>query len=120
MRILLIEDDEQSAMLLVYLIEGMGYETIHVLNGHEGLKAAQSQEPSLILLDLRLPGGLDGWETAHHLKSNPHTQHIPVLAVSVEVTPDDRTRALEAGCDSFIAKPINLDCLRKTIQHYMT
>ena len=76
---------------------------------------ARSERPSLILMDLDLPV-VDGWEATRLLKASPETSHIPVIAVSAHAMVEDRRRALEAGCDDFFAKPVDMKTLFARIE----
>ena len=77
-------------------------------DGHEGIKLAYEHDPEIILMDLSLPK-LDGWEVARSLKSNPRFKKVPILALTAHAMVGDREKALEAGCDDYYAKPIEVD-----------
>lgn len=114
-RILVIEDNIDNYQVVRLMLEQYGYETFLAVSGTEGLDAARIQAPDLILLDLALPE-MDGWETARRLKENPQTAHIPVIALTARTLPQDRQRALDAGCADFLTKPINLGALLLSVE----
>lgn len=117
-KILVIEDDEQNHILMESVVSSMGHIVLHARNGQEGLDLAGSHRPDLILLDMRLPV-MNGWEVANTLKQDAELHHIPVVAVSVLSNTNDKLRALDAGCDSFISKPYSLDNIRSCIQEFL-
>jgi two-component system, cell cycle response regulator DivK len=106
-RILVVEDNPDNMTLIVDMLESMNYEVIPAGNGQKGMELAASDNPDLILMDLSLPV-MDGWTAARNLKADPSLNHIPVIALSAHAMPGDRERALEAGCDEYLAKPINV------------
>ena len=106
-RILLVEDNENNAEILIRRLTRQGFEVLLARDGFEGLERAQRDRPDLILLDMDLPE-LDGWQTARQLKSDPATAGIPIIAVTAYAMVEDRRRSLDAGCDDFETKPIEL------------
>lgn len=116
--ILIIEDDEQTFALMLNVLRHFDKEIIHAGTGINGLEMARRYEPSLILLDMRLPG-LTGWELAPMLKQDPDLCKIPIIAVSVQVDADDPVFAINAGCDDYLAKPFNIKDLRDIVAHYL-
>ena len=105
MRILCIEDNDDNLFLLHRRLTRAGFEVTVVMDGAQGVEAAISSPPDLILMDLNLPG-LDGWEATRRLKGRPETKNVPIIAVSAHAAAGDRERALAAGCDDFESKPI--------------
>jgi len=105
-RILVVEDSPDIRFLVRMLLEGAGHEVLSVGDGRAGVEAARSERPDLILMDLSLPV-LSGWEATREIKANPESASIPVLAVTAHAMQGDRERALAAGCDGFIPKPID-------------
>jgi CheY-like chemotaxis protein len=85
----------------------------------DGLEAARSQRPDLILMDMSLPR-LDGWEATRRIKADPALKAIPVIALTAHAMAGDREKALEAGCDDYLSKPINLKELAAKLKHYLT
>jgi len=96
-----------------------GYELIHAYDGESGITLAQREAPDLILMDMSLPV-LDGWEATRRLKAAPSTRHIPVIALTAHAMSGDRNRALEAGCDDYDTKPIELSRLLEKIEALLT
>jgi len=117
-RILVVEDNPNNRRLMVTVLEANQYEVITAEDGKQGVTAAQESIPSLILMDLQMPR-LDGYGALAELQRDPATQEIPVLAVSGNATPADRSRVLESGFKAFIAKPFSIDELLKEIQRHL-
>jgi len=114
-RILLVEDDELSRDMLSRRLIRRGYQTLLAVDGIQGAEMARSERPDLILLDMRLPG-LDGWHVAKQLKAVPETRVIPIIALTAHAVAGDRQRALEAGCDDYEAKPVDLPRLLEKME----
>jgi CheY-like chemotaxis protein len=91
-----------------------GFEVVIAVDGKEGVDMASSESPDIILLDMSLPV-MDGWEAAGHLKTNPETREIPVLALTAHAMDGDREKAIEAGCDDYDTKPVNFARLLEKI-----
>lgn len=117
-RILVIEDNADNLELVRFLLEQAGFQVISAMDGLDGLEKARSLKPDLVLLDMSLPE-LDGWHLAKQLKESPETAHIPIIALTAHTLPGDRRRALEAGCDGFISKPLNVARFASQIQEYL-
>jgi two-component system, cell cycle response regulator DivK len=105
--VLVVEDDSKSRKLVRDLLAFKGYEIIEAETGEEGVGLAQERRPSLILMDIRLPG-IDGIQALERLRAEVATQGIPVMAMTASVMSGDRQRVLDAGFDAFQSKPINL------------
>ena len=116
--ILVIEDQEDNRRILRDLLTSIGYEVIEAVNGVEGVSAAKSYRPDLILMDLSLPI-MDGWEATRRLKANADLQLIPVIALTAHAMKGDEKKALAAGCDNYLAKPINEDELMAKIEGHL-
>ena len=114
-KILLVEDNEMNRDMLSRRLERKGYEVVLALDGESGVEMAQSQAPDLVLMDMSLPV-LDGWEATRRLKADAATQHIPVIALTAHAMSSDREKALEAGCDEYDTKPIELPRLLGKIE----
>jgi len=114
-KILLVEDNETNRDMLGRRLQRRGYEVIIAVDGAEGVSMAQRDAPDLILMDMSLPV-LDGWEATRRLKAAPETQAIPVIALTAHAMSGDREQALEAGCDDYDTKPIELDRLLGKIE----
>jgi two-component system cell cycle response regulator DivK len=105
-RILVVEDNPANMKLTVFLLEKAGHESIQAVDAESGLRAAQAQRPDLILMDVQLPG-MDGLEATVLLKADPATRRIPVIALTALAMRSDEERTRAAGCDGYIAKPID-------------
>ncbi len=105
-RILLVEDDQVITNLIVILLEREGYEVITSSTAETGIALAASRSPDLILMDIALPG-IDGLEATRILKSRDATRTVPVVALTAQARKEDSERAMRAGCDGFIAKPLS-------------
>lgn len=113
-RVLVVEDNVDNFELVRFLLERAGYETFSAANGIEGVAAARREQPDLILMDLSMPE-LDGWQATAQLKTDDATRHIPVLALTAHTLPGDRKRAIDAGCDGYISKPLNVASFDKLV-----
>lgn len=116
-RILIVEDIDFNRDLLIQLLEDT-YEVLIAPDGATGITAAERERPDLILLDLSLPG-IDGWETAHRLKSDAQLQDIPIIAVSSHAMRGDEEKARQAGCDDYLSKPLDEELLFKKLEHFL-
>jgi CheY-like chemotaxis protein len=114
-KILLVEDNEMNRDMLSRRLARKGYEVSIAVDGRQGVEMAQSATPDLILMDMSLPV-LDGWEATRQLKNADATRHIPVIALTAHAMSGDRERALEAGCDDYDTKPIELTRLLEKIE----
>ena len=110
MKILLVEDNELNRDMLTRRLKRKGFAVICANNGQEGIDFAQSKNPDIILMDLSLPV-VDGWAAAKRLKANIATKSIPIIALTAHAMKGDREKALEAGCDDYDTKPIDLERL---------
>ena len=108
-RILIVEDNELNLDLLVQLLEGE-YDLLTADNGAAGVEAAQQERPDLILMDMSLPV-MDGWEATRRLKADSSINHIPVIALTAHAMSSDEEKALAAGCDGYLSKPLDEDLL---------
>jgi CheY-like chemotaxis protein len=113
--LLLVDDDEMSREMIGKPLSRLGYTVITAMNGREALEAAREESPNLILMDLRMPV-MDGFEAAQKLKADRATAHIPIVALSALNTSEAVKRAIDAGCDSFHTKPVNLTSLHLKIR----
>ena len=105
-RVLLVEDNADNRFIYSAMLRHAGYEVILASNGHEGLDFGRTRAPHLVLMDISLPG-LDGLEVTRKLKAEEATRDTPIIALTAHALPADRLRALEAGCDAYLAKPIS-------------
>ena len=106
-KILLVEDNEMNRDMLSRRLGRRGHEVVCAADGAEGLELARREAPTLILMDMTLPI-LDGWEATRRLKADPATSAILIIALTAHAMSEDRARAIEAGCDDFDTKPIEL------------
>jgi signal transduction histidine kinase len=116
--ILYVEDNAANRLLVRQVLEGVGYSISEATDGLSGIKMAQEIQPDLILMDINIPG-MDGYEAATRIKSLPELGHIPIIALTAKVMAGDRERALAAGCDGFIAKPIDIDLLPQQVAEFL-
>lgn len=114
-RVLLVEDSEMNRDMLKRRLEKRGYSIVVAVDGAQGVAAAQLMQPAVILMDMNLPV-MDGWEATCHLKSDLTTRHIPVIGLSSYAMKEDRERALQAGCDDYDTKPVDLKRLIAKIE----
>jgi CheY-like chemotaxis protein len=117
-RILIVEDDRDNLGLIRFILERADYEVLEAHTGLEGLKLTREEVPDLVLLDLAMPE-LDGWTVAKKLKADPNTQKIPVVALTVRTLSEDRKRALAAGCDGYMTKPMNVASFAEEIASFI-
>ncbi|HEV8132320.1 MAG TPA: response regulator [Acidobacteriota bacterium] len=114
-KILVVEDNEMNRDMLSRRLQRRGYEVIMALDGSEGIEMATTENPDLILMDMSLPV-IDGWEATRRLKSAPGTGSIPIIALTAHAMAGDREKAMEAGCDDYDSKPIELPRLLSKIE----
>ncbi|MFQ5757364.1 MAG: response regulator [Acidiferrobacterales bacterium] len=114
-KILLVEDNEMNRDMLSRRLARKGYEVVIAVDGEQGMAMARSEAPDLILMDMSLPV-VDGWEATRQLKSAPETQSIPVIALTAHAMAGDREKAVEAGCNDYDTKPIELPRLLEKIE----
>jgi two-component system, cell cycle response regulator DivK len=117
-RVLIVEDNSDNLALVRYLVERAGYEVLEAINGIEGVRAAREQHPDLILMDMALPE-MDGWAATKEIKSDLTTRDIPVIALTAYTQPNDRINAQKAGCDSFIAKPLDIAVFTAELRRFL-
>jgi CheY-like chemotaxis protein len=106
-KILLVEDNEMNRDMLSRRLERRGYEVLIAVDGQAGVAIATAETPDLILMDMSLPV-MDGWEATRTLKAAPATSNIPIIALTAHAMSTDRDKALDAGCDDYDTKPIEL------------
>ena len=114
-KLLLVEDNEMNRDMLSRRLRKKGYEVAIAVDGQAGLEMASSEEPELILMDMSLPI-MDGWTATKRIKADDATNKIPVIALTAHAMEGDRTKALEAGCDDYDTKPIDLKRLLSKIE----
>src|ERR671913_1506910 len=117
-KLLLVEDNEENRDGLSRHLRRKGFEVLVAVDGQQGVEAARSGRPDLVLMDMSLPV-LDGWEATRRLKAAPETRSIPVIALTAHAMASDREKAIEAGCDDYDTKPIELPRLLGKIQRLL-
>ena len=117
--ILIVEDDPKSLTLTRDLLQISGYTTIEATNGEQGVELAKAKKPDLILMDIMMPK-MDGLEATRILKADITTKNIPIVALTSYAMKGDKERMLEAGCDGYIAKPVDIQKLLKTVGEYLS
>jgi len=115
---LVVDDNEDNLLLLAFVLEQLGCAIITAADGQTALHLAQSDQPTLILLDMMLPD-MDGMEVLSRLRQNPLTTMIPVIAVTAMAREQDRERILSAGCNEYVTKPYAVDDLEVMLRHYL-
>ncbi len=105
-RVLMIEDHEDNRRILRDLLTSNGYDVIEADNGVDGVNAAETFGPDLILMDIQLPG-IDGYEATRRIKANSETRKIPIIVMTSYALSGDDTKAFEAGCDAYVTKPFS-------------
>lgn len=117
-RVLIIEDNDQNLYLVTFILEHNGYEVRAARDGAAGIVMAAEAPPDVILLDIQLPQ-MDGYEVARRLRSNCALDAVPIIAVTSYAMAGDREKALEAGCDGYIEKPVNPDTFLAQVECYL-
>jgi two-component system cell cycle response regulator DivK len=117
--ILIVEDEPRNMKLLHDLLQRFGYEIIEASDGEQGVKLAGEKIPDLILMDIMMPK-MDGLEATRIIKADEKTKRIPIIALTSYAMKGDREKTIEAGCDGYIAKPIDIKEVLKAIEHFLT
>ncbi len=117
-KILYIEDNQQNFYLVEYILKAKGHEIFWARSGKSGLEAAAAAPPDLVLLDIQLPE-MDGYAVAKALKADPDMAGIPIVALTSYAMAGDRQKALEAGCDGYIEKPLNPRTFAEQIEGFL-
>ena len=116
-KILVVDDTDWNRDLLVQLLEDQ-YEILQAVDGEEGVKKAEQERPDLILMDLGMPV-MDGWEATRRIKANSELKHIHIIAVTSHAMVGDEITAREAGCDDYIAKPVDENVLMEKVKRLL-
>ena len=114
-KLLLVEDNEMNRDMLSRRLRKKGYEVAIAVDGKAGVEMASTEGPNLILMDMSLPI-MDGWQATQHIKADDTTSQIPIIALTAHAMESDRAKALEAGCDDYDTKPIDLQRLLAKIE----
>ncbi len=118
-RVLIVEDNMDTYELVHFILEKNDYVTFLAVNGRDGVNAAIKQKPDLIIMDLSMPE-MDGWTATGLIKRDPQTSSIPLIALTAHALPGDRQRAMDAGCDEYITKPMDLGELVETVHYWVS
>jgi CheY-like chemotaxis protein len=118
-RILVVEDNMDTYEIVRFILEKNGYETFLAANGRDGMNAAIKQIPDLIIMDLSMPE-MDGWTAIGLIKKDERATAIPMLVLSAHALPGDRQRAMDAGADEYITKPMDLNDLVKSVDNWIS
>lgn len=116
--VLLVEDNEDNRIVYSTILKHFGYNVTEALNGEEGIDKARTQKPDLILMDISIPI-IDGWEATQVLKGDPETNKIPIIALTAHALASDREKAMEVGCDSYLAKPCEPRAVVAEVQRFL-
>ncbi len=114
-KILLVEDNEMNRDMLSRRLKRKGYDVVIAVDGQQGVDMAISESPQLILMDMSLPV-IDGWEATRQIKSMNNGSRAPIIALTAHAMAEDRTKALDAGCDDYDTKPVELPRLLEKIE----
>ncbi len=116
--ILVIEDSVLSQRLVEVVLTSQGFHVVEARTGEEGLRKALDEQPDLILLDVHLPD-MSGYDAVARLRAQPETAHIPIIALTASASAEEEARARGAGCDGYIAKPINTRTFPDQVRQYL-
>ena len=117
-RILVVEDNMDTYELVHFILERNGFETFLAVNGLDGVTAAKKQKPDLIIMDMSMPE-MDGWTATSLIKRDEQVGITPLIALTAHALPGDRQRAMDAGCNEYITKPMDLDDLVEAVQYWV-
>lgn len=117
-KILYVEDNADNRMLIRRVLIAEGYEVTEAISAQDALAKIQSLSPDLILMDINMPD-MDGYALTAKIRKTPGFDHVPIIAVTANVMRGDREKSLEAGCDGYIQKPIDIDLLSQQIERFM-
>jgi two-component system cell cycle response regulator DivK len=117
-RLLYVEDNEMNRDMLSRRLQRRGFEVLIAADGEQGVAMAAAEKPDLILMDMSLPV-LDGWEATRRLKTAPDTRRIPIIGLTAHAMATDRDKCLEAGCDDYDTKPVELGRLLDKIERLL-
>ncbi len=117
-RILVVEDNMDTYEIVRFILEKNGYETFLAANGRDGANAAIKQSPDLVIMDLAMPE-MDGWTAIEIIRGNQRTSSIPLIVLSAHALPADRQRAMNAGADEYITKPMDINDVVKSVDRWI-
>lgn len=114
-KILVVEDNEDNREIFVFRLQQLGFKVLVAANGKEAIETASRTKPDLIFMDLRMPV-MDGWEAIKALRQTEWGKDLPIVAVTAHALEEDKRKALNAGCNDFIPKPVDYALIRSAIQ----
>jgi two-component system cell cycle response regulator DivK len=117
-KILYIEDNLENRILIRRILQAEGYVVLEAESAAQAIAIVQRQRLDLILMDINMPD-IDGYTLTTHLKAKPGLRHVPIIALTANVMKGDRERTLEAGCDGYIQKPIDVDALPRQVMQFL-
>jgi CheY-like chemotaxis protein len=117
-RVLIVDDNAVNLKLVAYLVKAQGYEVDTAIDADSALTALHARKPDVVLMDLQLPG-VDGIELTRRIKADPATHDVAIIAVTAYAMTGDRERAIEAGCDDYVTKPIDTRALPGVIARHV-
>ena len=118
-KILIVDDQPMLRHLLDVALRREDRRFLHAESGEQAVEIATAEQPDLVLLDIMMPGGMDGLEVARRLKADPRTADCVIIAISAKVQKSDREKASEAGTDAYLTKPFSLAELREKVEPYL-
>lgn len=116
--VLLVEDNEDNLVVYRTILDHVGYNVLEARDGEEGVSRARQEHPDLILMDISIPK-IDGWEATRRLKADQATRDIPIIALTAHALEEDRERAIAAGCDGYLAKPVEPRRVVEEVQRFV-
>ncbi len=116
--ILYVEDNVDNRTLVRRVLTAEGFSVIEAVNATQALDILKSTKPNLILMDINMPD-IDGYTLTAQIKETPGFELVPVIALTANVMRGDRERSLEAGCDGYIQKPIDIDALSEQVERFL-
>jgi len=117
-KVLLVEDNEMNRDMLSRRLIRRGFQVVFAVDGQQGVDLARSERPDIILMDMSLPA-IDGWEATRRVKADNATRSVPVMGLTAHAMAGDREKAIEAGCDDYETKPVELDRLISKIERLL-
>jgi two-component system, cell cycle response regulator DivK len=117
-KVLLVEDNEMNRDMLSRRLIRRGFQVVFAMDGQQGIDLARSERPDIILMDMSLPV-IDGWEATRRVKADAATRSVPVIGLTAHAMSGDREKAIEAGCDDYDTKPVELDRLIGKIERLL-
>jgi CheY-like chemotaxis protein len=118
-RILVVEDNPDNMVLIADILTSLDYMVLKAVDGEQAIVMADSERPDLILMDLSLPR-LDGWSATRQIKADSGLRDIPIIALTAHALIGDRERALAAGCDDYLSKPIDVRALANKLKQHLS